>query len=969
MTDRWRQIEELYHQALERPEAERPAFLSRACGSDAELRDEIESLLRPERSGSFLTAPAIHEAAGKLEMSEALSDGQTIGSYTIRSLIGKGGMGEVYRARDSRLDRDVALKVLPASFAADPDRVARFDREARLLASLNHPNIATIHGMETCDDRKLLVLELVEGDTLADRMARGAIPVEESLKLARQIAEALEAAHERGIIHRDLKPANVKITAEGRVKVLDFGLAKAFEDRAEANLSSSPTLSMAATEAGMILGTAGYMAPEQASGEIVDRRADIWAFGVVLFEMLTGENLFASDQTQTTLARVLTHEIDWSRLPANLPGSVSYLLRRCLDRKVRDRLRDIGEARVILDDPLAGSIGPDAAPRLPSWKPIPAIFLIALILLLGVLAGAGLGWRLTRSVSDAPQVSVTSILIGAQEFSYVGRRSLAIAPTGTHVVYSAAEGIWVRRLADPEPVLVTGSHPDARSPFLSPDGQSVGYWADGALWKISLGGGARTRLVDSQNPWGASWEQDGAILYGQGQGGIWRVSDEGGEPEQIITVEDGARAQSPQLLPGGDRVLFTLRPPGIGSWNQAQVVVASMGTDDRMVLLDAGRDARYVSTGHIVYALNGALLAIPFDPVTGERGPSSERLLEGITGTQNVTGAMQFDTSDNGSLVYVLDSTAGLDFELTFVDRNGNEEPTGFVPGPYRHPRISPDMTRIVVSAATEGDPSILVGDIMRRTFTPLTQEANLERYPIWTPDGQEIVFFSGRDGGGLFRRRADATGPFEALVSGEYWRPMSWTSDGRLLYEGLAGGRIYTGTLPDEGEAEVYELVEGNYYDEMQPVLSPNGRWLAYHSTESGSTEVWIRSFPEINDKKQLISSNGGMAPVWSSTGDELYYLTSGTGNRGRPLRLPLGAMMAVRIETEPELSIGDAEELFSLRDYVFPDALGRKYDVTPDGRFLMIKDPSGGATVAPTQMVLIQNWFQELRERVPAL
>ena len=426
-------------------------------------------------------------------------------------------------------------------------------------------------------------------------------------------------------------------------------------------------------------------------------------------------------------------------------------------------------------------------------------------------------------------------------------------------------------------------------------------------------------------------------------------------------------AHGPQLLPDGEWVLFTRQPAGIGSWDQAQIVVESLDTAERITLFDGGRDARYLPTGHVVYARNNNLFAVPFDAETLQIGAASERMLAGVLDTDEITGAVQFDVSDNGSLVYIPVSTAGANLELTWVERNGTEEPTLFEPGSYRHPRVSPLGTAIVVGMAGTNDTDVMIGDTRRGTIVPLVLEAGLEGYPIWTPDGTGVVFFSARSGGGLFRRAADGTGPVQLLVGGQDWVASSWTSEGQLIYEELAGAQIRVGTTEDGVDAEVLDLVEGNYFDQLLPALSPDGRWLAYQSTESGALQVWVRSFPNIDDVKEVISTDGGISPVWSPDGDELYYYTSGPANRGSPAPQPQGSMMAVRIETEPQFISGTPVELFSLRDYVFPEIRGRQFDVAPDGRFLMIKAPAAVNGRTTTQIAIVQNWFEELKARVP--
>ncbi len=901
-------------------------------------------------------------------------------------------MGEVYRAIDTSLDRSVAIKVLPEAVASDPERLARFDREARTLAALNHPGIAQIYGVErtTAEGGRAsttaLVMELVEGETLAEVLGRAGsrlnargtgglathsgLPIDEALTLARQIAEALEAAHEHGIVHRDLKPANVKVTPDGVVKVLDFGLAKAVEavggGHAPDNPSLAPTITTPAmTQAGVVLGTAAYMSPEQAKGKPVDKRADIWAFGCVLWEMLTGRRLFSADDVTETLALVLTAAVDWDALPADTPPSIRRLLERCLDRDARRRLRDMGEARLVLENPLdAGwALSAGAVPARPAWGRTG--LLAGGALLVGIVAG-GLAMRPTTSPTAPPVRYLDINLDEGQVFTYPGRRYVAISPSGTHVAYTAPPGLWLRALGEAEARIVPGTQGDARSPFFSPDGESLGYWATGALWQVSLSGGAPTRIVEAVNPWSAQWAEDGTILYGQGPMGIWRVPSTGGEPEQVISLAAGENSHGPQLLPGGEWVLFTLLPPDMGLWDRAQIVAQSLVSNERKVLVNRGRDARYLPTGHLVYVLNGQLLAVPFDVDRLEAGTAAVPLLDGIEDAFTLTGAAQFDVAESGDLVYV-PSWIPDTVALTWVDRDGREEPVGGEARDFRHPRVSPDGTRIAVEIAEPNDTNVWVGD---RTgiFTPLTLDAGYDGFPTWSPDGLRIVFFSARNGGGLFARSAGGTGTEERIVDGAEWRPSGWAPDDGLFYERLAGAAIQVRAPGTDGDAQEMNLVDApDYFDILHPAVSPNGRWLAYHSSESGRLEVYVRPFPDVGDARRQISTAGGYSPVWSPDGEELYYIRSNT-DAARPGRLSRGTLDAVRIDPASGRPTAAPEPLFSLRDFVFFEGFGRHYDIAPDGRFLMLKDTSPGPAHLERRMVLVQGWLQDLQRRVPA-
>ena len=659
----------------------------------------------------------------------SLQPGTTLGSYTVTAKIGQGGMGEVYRARDTKLDRDVALKVLPEAFTSDPDRLARFEREAKVLASLNHPNIGSIYGLEEADGIKALVLELVEGPTLADRIKQGPIPVDEALPIAKQIAEALEAAHEQGVIHRDLKPANIKVKNDGTVKVLDFGLAKAFQpDASDPSMSMSPTISLtaAATQMGMVIGTAAYMAPEQAKGLPVDKRADIWAFGAVLFEMLTGRKPFVGDDVSDTLALVLKFEPEWDSLPAETPARIRQLIETCLQKDPKQRVHDVADVRLAMEGAFetiapAGEAAVAPGAVQPTWRRLLPLVATAVVVGLGV----GLAvWSVARP--EPPVVArFEHELPDGQRFASIGRPITALSPDGRAFVYNTADGLYLRAIGELDARLIPGTASSLTSPVFSPDGQTIGYWDRAAteLKRIAISGGALVTITAApDNPYGVTWESDGTILYGQADG-IWHVPDTGGTPELLIPAEEGERLHGPQMLPGGEWVLFTFRPAGTGAWDEAQIVVESLTTGERETLITGGRDARYVPTGHLVYGLNGVILAVPFD--VGNRqvvgGPVS--LIEGVgAGADINSGAMHFALADNGSLVYVRGSAGGSDMvSLVWVGRDGDEESIPAPPRAYGRPRVSPDGTRVAVDITDGDNTDVWIWDLARETPTQLT--------------------------------------------------------------------------------------------------------------------------------------------------------------------------------------------------------------------------------------------------------
>ena len=894
-----------------------------------------------------------------------LNVGSRLAHYDVTTLIGEGGMGQVYQATDTKLNRQVALKILPEAFAADPDRLARFQREAQVLASLNHSGIAAIYGIEEdeAEGTRALVLELVEGPTLADRIAQGPIPLDEALPIAKQIAEALEAAHEAGVIHRDLKPANIKVRDDGTVKVLDFGLAKALDTRPDSDPSQSPTLTAAATQMGMIMGTPAYMSPEQARGKTVDKRADIWAFGVVLLEMLTGRKVFEGEDVSMTLSRVLQREPDWSHVPSAVSPSLSIFLHRCLEKDPKRRLGDIHDVRLAMEGAFENGGGAlvesTAPPQLHVWqRPVPAVVSALALLVIGGLAV----WAVTRSAPAAPD-AVTRFPIGLPSDFVGGLHSLiALSPDGTHLVYASNDQLYLRDMDQMEAIPIRGTE-GAVEPFFSPDGRTVGFWADGQLKKVALTGGPTATLGESVEPFGLSWGPDDAILFGS-TSGVWRVPASGGTPQLIIPQEaSGGALRSPQLLPGGEWVLFTVFP-GI-------VVIQALATDERLVLTESGgSEAKYLPTGHLVYVREGTLLAQPFDIEQRTLAPGPVPLVERIHQLQmDAGGQTQSTHSDNGSLAYVVDRSVTSDRTLALVGRDGAVETLAVPPAQYLAPRVSPDGGKLVVQTA-EDDGGVLwlydlAGDAQ---IQQLTFEGDNQR-PIWTPDGQGITFSSDREGTmSLYSMPADGSGAAERLTTADegtaHW-PGSWAPAGQTLLFNVERNRvsdwdIWTLSSATLETQSLYDTPDTVYWGAE---LSANGQWLAYGAGTTGlDIDIYVEPFPPTGSRPHRISQNGAYWPLWSPDGDRLFYRPISIATRTQ------GTLRSVDVVAEPDFAFRN-EQTLPIEGFITVPFY-RDYDLTPDGeRFVMVfsADQTEGGESLPPQINVVLNWDQELLERVP--
>jgi eukaryotic-like serine/threonine-protein kinase len=895
----------------------------------------------------------------------ALVSGTQLGTYTVTSLIGAGGMGEVYQAHDSKLGRDVAIKVLPEQFARDPERLARFQREAKMLAALNHPNIAAIYGLEQSGDTHYLVMELVPGETLRERVAGGRpVPVEEALTIAKQIAEALEAAHgsEKGIIHRDLKPANVKVTPEGRVKVLDFGLAKAFAaDAATEDPSNSPTLSMNPTMQGVIMGTAAYMSPEQARGKAVTKATDIFAFGAVLYELLTGKQAFHGEDVGDILATVVKTDPDWKLLPEATPATIRTLLRRCLRKERHQRLQDAASLRILIEEALAApAIEPAAAaPAAKRWLQV-VLWSAASSLAVGVLAGIAV-WNLKPSPPPPVSRSVFSLPPG-DRLARIDLPAIALAPDGSHMVYAASRNgtqqLYLRAMDSFEPKPLPGTE-GAIGPFFSPDGQWIGFFAGGNLKKISINGGAAVSLSIASVGTGtsATWGSDDTIVFQTTLvGGLWQVSAAGGTPKRLNTLAKGETSNRwPQFLPTAKAVLFAANFSA--SWITPQLALYRLDTGERRNLI-LGTRPYYSSTGHLLYVQGGTLMAVPFDlqrmEISGTPVPMVEDILQSLG-----SGMAQYSISENGSLAYLPGGILGGQSTLVWVDRKGAEQPLPAPAHSYRSPRVSPDGKRVAVVLDESGG-YVWIYDLARQSLTRLTFEANGGNSLAWMRDGKKLAF-----GGGaplnLFWQAADGSGKAEPLSTGEMNQrlPTSWSPDGQALaymdLDPATNYDIWVLRLSDpsagSGQGRKAQLFLRTAAYESAPQFSPDGRWLAYVSDESGRFEIYVQPYPGPGGKYQ-ISVDGGTEPVWNPSGRELFYRSG-------------GKMMAVDIAMQPSFSAGRPRMLFE-RPYLSIQTTIPSYDVSPDGqRFLMLKPTE--QTQATTQINIVQNWFEELKQRAP--
>lgn len=908
----------------------------------------------------------------------AVSAGSRLGPFEIVSAIGAGGMGEVYRARDSKLGRDVAIKVLPAAFVSDLERVARFRREAKVLASLDHPNIASIYGLEDSGGSSALVMQLIEGPTLADRIRQGPIPLDEALRIARQIADALEYAHERGIVHRDLKPANVKLTADGAVKVLDFGLAKALETNAASlDISHSPTISRLATMQGVLLGTAAYMSPEQAKAKPVDRRADIWAFGCVLYEMLTGKQAFDGDTVTETLAAVLKNEPDWSLLPAATPTRVRVLLQRCLQKDAKQRLRDIGDARISLDEVISGAPDPSSpaasAPeaRSPLLWPVSgaAVLFLVLALVFAFLYFHPKPLALQTMRFEIPMPA---------KFSQEG--DIAISPDGRKLAFigATADGhseVWIRSVDSLDARPLEGTDGAGDWPFWSPDSRFVAFGAGGKLKKVDVSGGPPLTLCDANSVLGGAWSPTGKIVFGS-LTGLIQVAAAGGSPSPLTT--DGA-AVAPSLLPDGHHFVFWYVPNqrnGTGTYvgsfdtpgeKSAKKLISDISTPVYASALDGTPGYLMFVRGATAPGASGTLMVQRFDPhslkLIGEALPIAEEV--------STTG---FSASNTGALVYEVGtqsiatggSRGNIQGQFTWFDREGKALGTLGDPGLYRTFALSPDGKRIAFERADPQNPSnrnIWLYDSTRGVTTRFTFNSAWDSSPIWSPDGSQIAFGSDVDGTfDLYQKASNLTGEQELLFKSTTDKlPTNWSPDGRFLIYQKPEPPSEVSILPLAGTAADRKpiLLEHSQFNESYGKVSPDGRWIAYTSEESGKSQIYVQPFDPPGGSgssaaarasmtgKWMVSNDGGGTPLWARDGKQLFYLS------------PDGEAMAVDVNTTGIFQAGVPKALFKVPPGVI------FWDISPDGkRFLIVAPSNTAAAAAPLKFTVVLNWQATLNK-----
>jgi len=955
---RWAAADALIDEALGLPVEGRDAFLQARAGHDPALLDLLRAVLHEASTtdGFLAPDPAVASAVVEaLEVSttapepvrDVLAPGGEIEHYVIEALIGRGGMGEVYRARDRQLGRAVALKVVPQRFATDPDRLGRFRREARVLASLSHPGIGAIYGVARADGVEALVLEYVEGPTLAEAVAAGPLPLPEVLRIARGLVDALDAAHARGILHRDLKPANIKLTADGAVKVLDFGLAKALDSATDA----VETTDLTGQTPGMLLGTASYMSPEQVRRQPLDQRADIWAFGCIVFEMLTGTRAFPATSLQDVLARVLEREPAYSLLPGGTPPAVRRLLRRALEKDPQRRLGYIGDARLDLDD--AAQSPPDDGDSAPAPGSRRSWAVAGLIGLAVGAAGAGLlAWRAGRAEATPPVARFAVSLDDADPvFSY--QPMLAVSPDGQTVAYRARRDGTTRvhlRRADDLAVRTLEGTEGATGLFFSPDGQWLGFDGDGVLKRVALAGGTPVAIGPAPGGVTATWIADDTIVFATNTARVLQRMPVGGGAPVAVTALDPTRGDTlhllPQALPGGRKVLFT-----IVAGPARHVATAEVATG-RITVVAEGTHGRFMAPDILLFVRQGTLFGQRFDVESGAVSGTAVPLVDAVAITDGTVG--HFDAVPSGGFAYVPAGQVPVPArDLVWLDRAGRRTPVPTPPRPFTRVALSPDGTRAAVGVDDPDNADIWVVDLVRGTSSRLTAEPPIDSAPVWSPDGRWIAFRSERESPGLFRRDALGAGPIEqiSVTDGPIHSPSAWSPDSRTLFFALfrsyARQAIAAVTPPDR---TITVLVDGESA-QLEPHLSPDGRWLAYQSDESGRAEVLVRPYPAVNSGRWQISTAGGSSPRWSRDGRELFFL-DGTG---------LAVMPVARRDT---FAVAPVRRLFDVTPY--GTRLGADYEVSPDGRQFLFVLSQPPPPRRPAHLVVVQHWAGDVRRRL---
>jgi eukaryotic-like serine/threonine-protein kinase len=980
-SDLWPRIELIYHAALTRAERDRPAFVQEACDGDVTLRREVESLLGyAARAQAFMAAPALEMMARELQPEPQTLVGRRFGPFEIQSRLGAGGMGEVYRAHDTKLGRDVAVKILPRVFNEDADRRARFEREARLLASLSHPNIGAIFGLEHSGGVHGLVLELVEGQTLGEVLKDGPLPVEKALTFARQIAEALEAAHDRGIVHRDLKPENIAITRDGIVKVFDFGIAKS-ESGESGSPAETPTRSIAATHEGVILGTAAYMSPEQARGKTVDRRTDIWAFGCVTLEMLSGRKVFGGDTVSDTLVAILDRDPDWSALPESTPPSIRRLLKRCLEKDVKQRVHHIADARLEIEDALrepttsSAVVQPTELRGTGGRRRVAA--LVACAAALGAAAGASVSWRPQAAASPSPVARVTVTVPPGHAVERSQFPPLALSPDGSLLVYAAAAGggrtnLYIRPLDELSARPVAAAQ-GASVPFFSADGRWLAFYAEGVLKKVPVTGGLPLTICEAPPLSSATWGQNDQIVFATAgtSSGLWSVPAAGGEPTPITSPRDGDALHGyPQLLPDGRHVLFSVRRD-----NGWQLAWLDLERRDWHVLgggRPVGEGAQFLPSGHVVYAQAGGLVASPFDPTSGELGepvPLLERIARSHFG-----GAYFTFAATAGTLVYLPPGAPPSGRTLLRIERDGRSAPLIDARAAYESPALAPNGRQVAVTVASEAGSDVWIIDLDRHTRVRFTAGGG-SAFPVWARDGSRIAFQAGARGPwNLFSKPIDERTAAEPLLppAEPAAANRSWPNAGANLLPGPlptlsgAGPQFPSSWAPDgltfafherkpNGERDIWTVSPGSEplpflltpFDEHSPRFSPDGKWLAYVSDESGQDDVYVQPFPGPG-QKWLVSTDGGSDPLWSKDGKELFYRAG-------------GVMMAVLVALRDGFSAARPRRLFEIPSEARDN--GANYDVSSDGSWFVV--PGSNPTPPASELHVVLNWLTEVKSR----